>query len=175
MHSMGIDASVQSTGVIVLKAETDCHVPQVVCEKIIKHPKLKGHERQSAICSDLIDLWNKFRPDEIVIEGYGLNFKHATSVVPLVELGGLIRYFLRQYDYSYVNPSPSEVKKFATGKGVGDKKVIMGFVEKRWAFKALNNDTADAFVLAMMGVARANLLLGLSQDEREIVYSLKTC
>ena len=33
-------------------------------------------------------------PDKIVLEGYSLNLQHASSVVPLVELGGLLRFML---------------------------------------------------------------------------------
>ena len=61
------------------------------------------------------------KPDRIVMEGYSLNMKHASSVIPLVELGGLLRFMLHLDGFKWYDPRATEVKKFVTGKGNSPK------------------------------------------------------
>lgn len=171
---LGIDPSQSKTGLVVLEATGKVTKPTLLHMSLCK-PKaaVKGHDRQSAHASDMIDLLNKFRPELVVIEGYGLNFAHKSSVVPLVELGGLLRYFLRQYEYPYLCPPPGSHKEFITGKGNATKVKIIEVVKKRWDLTAATDDEADAFGLAFIGLAYLGGISGLSQREREILGSLK--
>jgi Holliday junction resolvasome RuvABC endonuclease subunit len=75
--------------------------------------------------------------------------------------------------FSWFDPRASEVKKFATGKGNGNKDQVMMWVLKRWEFMAASNNTADAFVLAAMGLAQVNRLQGLTKEMRALVGGLK--
>ena len=111
-------------------------------------------------------------PDKIVLEGYSLNLQHASSVVPLVELGGLLRFMLFIDGFKWFDPRASEVKKFVTGKGNSPKDQVMMHVLKRWGHTSKSNNTADAFVCAAMGLAHANRLAGVTVDMRAIVGKL---
>lgn len=174
MISLGIDSSTKATGFVVLKTEGKTRTPEILHRSTSSYPKLKvGYYRNSAIASDLCDLLNKYHPQKVAIEGYGLNFKHTSSVVPLVELGGLLRYFLIQLGYSFLDPRPGQHKQFVTGSGNAKKPEIMKFVKSRWGFDTKSNDEADAYGLAMMGLAHGGQILGLSVTELEIIASIK--
>ncbi len=172
MKSLGIDASTNCTGLVVLTGN-GTKIPTLLCEAQIKYPKLSGMDRHKAIVLDVLTFVHSHQPDVIVIEGYSLNMKNASSVVPLVELGGLIRFMLHLDGLSWLDPRAGEVKKFVLGKGVGPKDQIMMFVLKRWGHTSKDNNTADAYALACMGLAHSNQLPGITEEMRKVVGNLK--
>ncbi|QXN72674.1 ruvC-like resolvase [Rhodobacter phage RcZahn] len=168
--AIGIDASTSSTGVVLLRGQKDAAVPELVLETLVKAPaKLTGIERYKAITIELMEMLEAHKPDRIVIEGYSLNMKNASSVVPLVELGGLIRFMMHLDGYKWLDPRATELKKFVTGKGNAPKEAMMMHVLKRWGHEAKNNDTADAYGLACMGLLHVGALGNSTQDQREII------
>ena len=120
-----------------------------------------------------MELITERQPDRIVLEGYSLNMKNASSVVPLVELGGLMRFMLHLDGHVWYDPRATEVKKFATGKGNSPKEVVMMHVLKRWGHESKTNNTADAYVCAAMGLAHANRLAGVTLDMRALAGAMK--
>jgi crossover junction endodeoxyribonuclease RuvC len=168
MKSMGLDLSVTATGMVVCQAED--RQPVVVYQRVLSFPKLKGHARYKAIGGEIIDALNEHRPERIVIEGYGFKFKG--SAIPIVELGGLVKYVLLQYGYRYCNPSPNELKQFATGKGNAGKEDVMAGVLLNWGYDTDDNNLADGFALSVMGLAHANLIK-ISALQRQIVGAMK--
>ena len=179
MRVLGIDLSTTSTGFVVLEVpdEMKAERPGLLHTSLCK-PKEKGHERQSKIMSDMIDVLNAHRPDRVILENYGLSFGRTSSIVPLVEIGGLVRYMLTQYEYDYATTTPSEHKKFVTGSGAGSgkavKQKIMKAVADRWGYETKSNDLADAYGLAVMGLAAAGRITGLTSLEREILGNLRS-
>jgi len=112
-------------------------------------------------------------PSKIVIEGYSLNMKNASSVIPLVELGGLMRFMMQIEGMTWYDPRATEIKKFATGKGGSPKEVVMMNVFKRWEYESKTNNIADAYVCAAMGLAQANRLQGITLDMMAIAGQMK--
>lgn len=168
--SMGIDPSSTATGIVLLKEQEVS--PLLVLETEVKPKDLSGMTRNQFIVTRVMEIVHEFNPDKIVIEGYSLNLKNRSSVVPLVELGGLLRFMLFLDGLSWFDPRASELKQFATGKGTSPKEVVMMHVFKRWGFEAKTNNTADAFVLAAMGLAQANRLQGVNLDMRKIAGAM---
>ncbi len=169
--SMGIDLSTTATGVIILQEVTDGFA--CVLEYEIKVKKEKGMARNRAIVTEIMEQIVLRKPDRIVLEGYGLNTKHASSIIPLVELGGLLRFMLHLDGLSWLDPRPSEIKKFATGKGNSPKDMVMMHVLKRWGHASLTNNTADAFVCAAIGLAHAGRPVNATKEMREITAKLE--
>jgi Holliday junction resolvasome RuvABC endonuclease subunit len=172
LNSMGIDLSTSATGVTVLQAvdlQWFC-----VLEYEIKVKKEKGMARNRAIVTEIMETIHAHKPKRIVLEGYGLNTKHASSIIPLVELGGLLRFMLHLDGLSWLDPRPSELKKFATGRGNSPKDQVMMHVLKRWGHASLTNNTADAFVCAAIGLAHADRPIGATKEMREIAAKLET-
>ena len=172
MLSLGIDPSTTATGVVLLQS-SDGRLPTLVLEREINCKTETGVTRSRRMVLEIMEVIHAHKPDKIVVEGYSLNMKKASSVIPLVELGGLLRFMLVIDDLSWFDPRAGEVKKFATGKGNTPKDKIMMFVLKRWAHESFSNNTADAYVLACMGLAHSNKLLGATLDMRTIAGAMK--
>jgi crossover junction endodeoxyribonuclease RuvC len=166
--SLGIDLSTAATGLVLLRSN-DTPYPDVLFQKEISAKGQTGLRRARSIILDVMLVLHQHNPDKIVMEGYSLNVANRTSIVPLVELGGLLRFMLLLDELQWFDPRASELKKFATGKGNSQKDVVMMHVLKRWNFISASNNIADAYVLACMGLAHARRLPGITLDMQKIV------
>src|SRR4051794_34863485 len=93
MKSLGIDLSTSDSGLVLLEANATKH-PKVLHEQALSFPKLKGVERNKAISTTIMTLIHEHNPNKIVLEGYSLNMRKAASVIPLIEIGGLLRFLM---------------------------------------------------------------------------------
>lgn len=168
--SMGIDPSATATGIVVLR-ENGTATPDLLAEFEIKTGDMRGVERTRFIVTKVMETIHEFQPDRIVIEGYSLG-KNPNSTIPLVELGGLLRFMLVLDGFKWYDPSASELKKFVTGKGGSPKDHMMMYVLKRWEHTPISNNTADAYGLAAIGLAISNRLPGITKEMRGVVGKL---
>lgn len=168
---LGLDLSVSATGVVMLRTP-DGQAYDVLQEREIKSKKT-GMARLREIALEVMQTVHIFKPHRIVLEGYGLNLKNASSVIPLVELGGLVRFMLHLDGLPWLAPSPAEVKKFATGKGNAPKDQVMMHVLKRWGHVSKTNNTADAFVCAAIGLAHLNGMPNCTKEMDKMASELK--
>jgi crossover junction endodeoxyribonuclease RuvC len=171
--TFGIDQSTQSTGLVVLEGSIKSP-PRVLLEETFKPKKLEGMPRISAVLGRILSIRDEFNPDGMAIENYGLSMKHKSSIIPLVSLGAVIRYYFEQEEIPYLCPTPGEHKRFITGNGNTPKDKIKGFVFDVWGFDAANGDTADAYGLACIALAHKNQLANLNLTMREVAWGLKS-
>lgn len=75
------------------------------------------------------------------------------SAIKLAMLGTVIRMTLNEKGIPFVIIAPSQLKKFVTGKGTGEKSMILREVFKRWGINAADDNQADASVLAYLAEA----------------------
>ena len=75
------------------------------------------------------------------------------SGIKLAMLGTTVRLALYERGLPFVVISPSQLKKFVTGKGVGEKSMILREAYKRWNVNASDDNQADAAVLAYLAEA----------------------
>ena len=170
LTSLGLDMSATASGVVLL-GENGTATPDLLIEQEIT-PKTTGMIRAREVVTTVMELVHAFKPDRIVVEGYSLG-KNMNSTIPLVEIGGLLRFMLHLDGLSWFDPRASEVKKFATGKGNSPKDVVMMWVLKRWSYTSPTNNIADAYVLAAMGLAQANRLPGITKEMRALAGSMQ--
>ena len=172
--SLGIDPSISGTGVVLLKSADQIAKPYALYEQsITATPGAVGLQRTREIVFMLMKLIHEWNPHAIVVEGYSLNTKNVSSIVPLVELGGLLRVMMMLDGFKWYDPRASQVKQFATGKGNAPKDKMMMNVLKHWGHESKDNNTADAYVLAAMGLAAANRLKGATVDMRMIAGKME--
>ena len=117
-------------------------------EKVLK--KVKGVRRLYFLKWKLDQAISIYKPNIAVIEDYAMGTKTGRSF-HMGELGGVIKYLLFIRKISYYAVTPQQLKKYATGKGSGDKNVIMREVYKKWRVEFKTDDETDAFVLAQIG------------------------
>ena len=152
---VGIDPSLTNYGVSFIGVESGDHTTALY------KPEHTGPRR-------LFELWEfatlvvntaetTFGVAEYLMEGYSFGSKSqahkigegvgATKLALVMRYGG---------DEKLAFPtlvSPQALKKYATGKGNGDKNVVLKRVYQKWGADFDSDDMADAFVLARIGVA----------------------
>lgn len=87
------------------------------------------------------------KEDFIVIEGFGFASQQA------IQLGGIgwgIRMALARRGYPYIDASPSQLKKFASGKGNTPKDQLAVHIYKNFGFEHSSDNVRDAYVLAQI-------------------------
>ncbi|MEJ6846786.1 crossover junction endodeoxyribonuclease RuvC [Sinorhizobium fredii] len=168
---LGIDPSIAATGLVLLKA-TGEKQPQVLLAEEVKPAEAAGFARIRAIAFSVMSIIHTHQPNAIVVEGYSLNLKNAASVVPLVELGGVLRLMLHLDGLCWYDPRANQLKQFVTGHGGAPKSHLMMHVLKRWGYTSATDNIADAYGLACIGLAQANRLPGLTTPMRALAGSL---
>lgn len=72
------------------------------------------------------------------------------AAISLAMLGATIRLALYEAGFPFYVVTASQIKKFATGKGIGQKSIVVREVYKRWGLDTKDDNQADAAVLAFM-------------------------
>lgn len=85
-------------------------------------------------------------PDLVVLEGYSFGSR-GRAAVSLGELGGVLRWHLRQWAVPWVELAPSQRAKIATGKGNAGKEAVLVEAVKRLGYDGSSTDEADALWL----------------------------
>lgn len=151
MNVLGVDASLNGTGL--------CRAVGGVYQTTVVQLKAGG-DRFPKWVQVLHEIMNKVQMiDLVIIEDYAYA-QHSTSVTALAELGGVIRWELSKAHKEMLIVTSSQVKKFATGKGIAPKNVILKEVYRRYKQDFNDDNAADAFILAKIGQA----VLGEQQE-----------
>lgn len=99
-----------------------------------------------------------FQADLVLIEGYSYGSKGNAK--DMVELGAIVRWELMTEGPLILEVSPTRLKKWATGKGNASKPAVVSALSHRYQREFRSDNEADAFALAMLGLAatgRANV------------------
>lgn len=154
--SIGLDLSLSGTGVVILKNG------EIVLEKLIKSKPIPEGKpvdevrRIQKIVEEIEYCLSEDLPDIAVIEGLAFMVKNATALVQLSALNYMTRALLLSYNIPFIIAAPTSLKKFVTGNGASKKDVIMMEVYKRYGVTLLDDNIADAYSLAQVGLAMNN-------------------
>lgn len=152
MRVMGIDPSLNSTGIIILDLNKNCLRSEVIGYKIqqssTESDKIK---RNLIIAKKVVDVGKEMDVDLIGIEGLGITAKNGKigNQIYLAELSGILKaqIFLSLKKIPHVVPPPSW-KKEIIGKGNADKKFIRKVLEEK-NYKFNKQDLYDALGVSM--------------------------
>ncbi|MCX6865967.1 MAG: crossover junction endodeoxyribonuclease RuvC [Verrucomicrobia bacterium] len=148
MRVLAIDPAIRNTGYAVL--EGDPRKPSVLGYDVISIPaKLSQSAALSAIRSHLVNVIQKFHPDEVAVEGIIYVQSHLTAIsMGAARAAALIAaadHGLRVYEYA-----PRKVKMAVVGNGNADKSQVAFMVR---ALLGLSEtpppDAADALAIAI--------------------------
>ncbi len=137
MRFVGLDPSTK-TGFVALDENG-----QVLRAKELTGVGSKDPVRMITLIDDIVAHLQK--DDFIVIEGFGFATQQG------IQLGGIgwgIRMALARRGIKYIEASPSQVKKFCTGKGNAAKDAMIIPLYKHWGFEHSSDNVRDAYVLA---------------------------
>lgn len=110
------------------------------------------------------------RPSVVCIEQYSYGSNGANHSI-LIEIGYEIRRALTGTNYHprIYEVAPTTLKKWATGRGVGDKVAVASALSKRYGVSFASSDEADAFALAMMAAQIDDESLIETEIQRECI------
>lgn len=161
MKFVGIDLSTK-TGLVILD-----EFGQVAHEEEITSNKTDP-SRMIEIIDQVMQHINK--KDIIAIEGFsygsrgrGIDFQFG--------LGHAMRIKLFEQGYDYLIVTPSQVKKYATGKGNTSKDNMILPIYKRWNYEHESDNVRDAFVLSQIAYATKKDIT-LTRFQQEIINDL---
>ena len=96
--------------------------------------------------------------------------------IKLAMLGTVVRMALYDAGMPFFVVSPSSLKKYILGKGVGQKSLIIMAVYKKWGLEVKDDNQADGCVLAHIGEQIDAVLNGRTYDstkaQTEVVAAL---
>jgi crossover junction endodeoxyribonuclease RuvC len=159
---LGLDLSLTATGW--------CVGSSVVEWGIHDMKKLAGMERLAAIQTAVQE--QARTADLIVLEDFAFGAK-GQAVFEIAGLGYLIRYWLWKNSHRFVLVSPTQLKKFITGRGNVNKEIVIREVYRRWGHVVDDNNQADAIVLAYIGMALTGASEPTTGEQRAIVADLR--
>lgn len=151
MRIIGIDPSFTGTGLVSLNESG-----QIKYTEVIKTDEtLTVISRVHQIINKINDYLGQIPEDEavwLVIEGMSFDSKGRA-----VFDTGYLGYRLREEFAAcqIIEPTPTQLKKFCLGKGNGKKNLILQQVYKKWGEEFQDDNIADAYVLARIGLACA--------------------
>lgn len=121
---------------------------------LIESGKLQGPERLGYIREYVMG--DAIAAHLVVLEGYSYG-SQGRALFQIGELGGVIRLALWEAGIPYVEVSPAELKKYATGKGNAKKLAVYQAAIRRADMEFETDDTADAWWLLQMALAAYGL------------------
>jgi crossover junction endodeoxyribonuclease RuvC len=156
---IGIDPSLTGTGVAVVDTPT-LHGFTAALHLVKSAPSGSAwtarHDRIHELANTIGQYLDGF-PTVVVMESpaYGAQAQKSASIHDRAWLWGQIYHQARKRGLPVLTATPTQRIKYVTGRGVGDKDVVLAAAIKRWpTVNITNNNTADAMIFAAMG-ARA--------------------
>lgn len=165
MNVIGLDLSLTGTGLVVLD------IAGHVLDAMTISSKLRDMERLAFIRSTIGKVFSNYEPGLACIEGYSMGSR-AGQLASIGELGGVVKLLLHRNNFPYQIVAPTQLKKFATGKGNGAKDEVMMHVYKRWGWEAKDNNQADAYVLARIALSLEGEE-ALTAPQKEVIAALE--
>ena len=163
MRFVGLDLSTK-TGLVIID-----ELGNVLTEKEITSKVKKDPQRMIDLTDQVLSHLKK--DDVIAIEGFSYGSR-GRGVAFQFGYGYAVQIALYTNDFKYLIVTPSQVKKFATGKGNASKDNMIIPIYKKWGYEHKSDNVRDAFVLAQ--IARATKIsTKLTKYQKEIIDALK--
>lgn len=155
MRFVGIDPST-NTGFVRLDSDGNVEV-----EKVINGVGKIDPYRMITLVDNIV---KELRPDDYITIESPSNHSKGKFISQMFGIAWAIRIQLMRLGIRYIDVAPSQVKKFATGKGNAPKDQMILPLSKKWGFENRNDNIRDAYVLARIG-------LNLHQREQGDIFT----
>lgn len=141
MRYIGIDLSTK-TGLVILDK-----FGQVLKAEEVTSNKEEEIERMIDITDKVIA---EIKDNDLIcVEGFSYGSK-GRGIGFQFGIGYILRYKLYDRDMNYLIATPSQLKKYASGKGNTSKDNLILPIYKRWSFEHDSDNVRDAFVLSQI-------------------------
>ncbi|WP_207842591.1 hypothetical protein [Williamsia soli] len=177
---VGIDPSLTSCGIAVVRSETRFHIPSdgyvpmtyIAGLLSVGHPgkdSASWDDRSDRIVSQTRHVLTKIpRAAELVVmEDLPSHVKLLPSFRDRCVLWGGLYSALRARNTPIAVCNPKTRAKWATGSGSADKKLVLACVREQWPNNRIHNDDcADALTMASMGALKLGWTLPFEIKDR---------
>lgn len=140
MNLIALDLSLAETGFAIFDKDK-----KLTLSGIIQTKPFKGVERLEFIRDKINYLLYEHTIDTAIIEDYA--YAGKGRVFNIGELGGVVKLLLYDSNIKINTVTPTELKKFITGKGNAKKELMLLKVYKKYKIEFTNNNQCDAFAL----------------------------
>ena len=167
---IGIDVSIAHTGYVVLDEAGEI-LKRGVLHSPASYPDIIRFTKNAEDLMLRMGL-PSVKKVYVLMEEYA--FSATGQMTRIAEFGGLVKYHFIRAGVQWWNfwvCAPGTLKVFATGKGNTDKSLIIKEVFKRFRFDTVDDNEADAFVLAKL-LWSARTKQSLSKDDLRAVQAL---
>ena len=166
---LALDLSENSTGWCRFNVETGV----ALWGTISNTEKLLGSARLDFLVQRVLELVAgegaaPARSTFVAIENFSFGSTNRAHDIGMVH--GVIRLMLYKNGFRTILIAPTLMKKWVTGKGSGDKNLILKYIDKRYGYDCDQEDAADA--LGLMTLTRA--FLGFHPGGDEAMVSFQT-
>ena len=147
----GLDLSTSCSGIAVLDTVSDT---LVICRELKPKASYKVEDRCQWIAREALEILKDDAIEEIWAEAIGTRFIQTAMGMGRVHQSvalALSQYFQDPASVQYKTMSPSELKKFATGKGNANKEQMIAAAKERWPGREYTDNEADAAWVAAYG------------------------
>jgi crossover junction endodeoxyribonuclease RuvC len=157
MRVLGIDPGLRITGYGAVELSTGSLEPTLVEAGMIR---LKGalsvEERLLQLYSDLTEVIDELKPDEMAVEKLYAHYKHPRTAIIMAHARGVILLCARQHNMRVEHLPSTAVKKAVTGHGHASKEQIQLAVQAQCRLKEPPSppDVADAIAIALTHARR---------------------
>lgn len=176
MQTLGLDLSLTHTGLCIIKDGVMERAWSIKSKPSGNKPIDELKRLQGILYNIQNEALTARRVHMVAIEGLAFMARNTTALVQLAGLNYMVRNMLSTSDNAaaFVIVAPTTLKKFISGKGNGDKNVMLMEIYKRWGETFIDDNEADAFGLAQVGQALVNKDYKLTQSQQEVIDLLKT-
>ena len=162
MRFVGLDLSTK-TGLVIIDKSGNVLTEKEITSKVKQDP-----QRMIDLTEQVLSHLEK--DDVIAIEGFSYGSR-GKGIAFQFGYGYSVQIALYTNDFNYLIVTPSQVKKFATGKGNASKDNMILPIYKKWGYEHESDNVRDAFVLAQ--IARATKTsVELTKYQKEVINSL---
>jgi len=178
MIVVGLDLSLAKTGYTIIKDGGEVLASGLIRSKPTGEKPVHETRRIVKIAEEIVETIDRLCPKEnpslVVIEGLAFMARNTSSLVQLSGLNYLVRVLLDQFNWPFMIVAPTTLKKFITGKGNGDKSLMMMTVFKNYNFESLDDNECDAYALAVCGFACLDKpVREVTKPQEEVIKLLK--
>jgi Holliday junction resolvasome RuvABC endonuclease subunit len=157
----GLDLSLRSTGVAdIVHGPSGYETPRlsVIQPKLPRGASLADKVDRLFSISEALEAAGAYAADMVAIEDYAMRQQQTNTTYQLGEVGGMVRHDLRRRNRPFSIVPITVVKKFACGRGDGEKHHVAAGMRECWGpIDFRTDDESDALALGTI----AARLLGL--------------
>jgi len=147
---VGLDLSYVGTGLLVIDSKGEI-LEQKLIKTIKSESKYDTEDRLIKIEEEISFIPKILGLGGVCIEGPAFA-SQGNAALQMGALNFFVRIFLRRNLVEFKIVAPPTLKKFVTGTGRADKKMVIEMVDERWKIKFKDNNLADAYGLARMAM-----------------------